>query len=390
MGNKGCEAAVAATLFPGSDDNAAVSVRGATGILPRQALVRLIGDGAFPAEQAIGDDQLQPASLDLRLGAAAWRVRASFLPGSGTTVARKIDEHGMHRIDLGGGAVLEKGCVYIVELQEKVSLPRELTGLANPKSSTGRLDVFTRLITDNATVFDRIPGGYHGPLYAEIAPRTFSVLARTGSRLCQLRLRRGTPPMPHVELQRLQSRIPLIEHPAGAALLREDRIALTLDLDAGAGIAGFRARKHADLIDIDCRDRYDPRDFWEPITPRDSGHVVLDPNDFHILATAERVRIPPSAAAEMVAYDTMVGEFRVHYAGFFDPGFGYGPGPGAKAVLEVRSHDVPFVLEQGQIIGWLRFEKLADVPDRLYGAAIGSSYQDQGLKLGKQFRTWKQ
>lgn len=359
-----------------------------TGVLPCQALEGLVARRVLDADPPIAPEQIQPASIDLRLGARAWRVRASFLPGAGVRVADKLADQAMHDFDLRGGAVFEKGCVYVVELLERVRLPRDLEGHANPKSSTGRLDAFTRLIADGAASFDRLPGGYRGPLYAEIAPRAFSILAREGSRLCQLRLRRGAPTMPHVEMRKLHDETPLVDSPAGAALIRGDRAAVTLDLRAPGGVAGFRARKHAALVDVDSRGRYDPRDFWEPVRPRACGGIVLDPDDFHILATVERVRIPPGAAAEMVAYDTMVGELRVHYAGFFDPGFGYGPGPGAKAVLEVRSRDVPFVLDHGQIIGWLRFEKLAAEPDRLYGDAVGSSYQNQGLKLGKQFRPW--
>lgn len=365
-----------------------------TGVLPCQALEGLVARRVLDADPPIVPEQIQPASIDLRLGARAWRVRASFLPGAGVRVADKLANQAMHDFDLRGGAVFEKGCVYVVELQERAHLPhavkreRALEGLANPKSSTGRLDVFTRLITDGATSFDRVPPAYDGPLYAEIAPRAFSILAREGSRLCQLRLKRGTPDMPLTEMQKLHAKTRLVDSPAGAALIRGDRVAITLDLRAPNGIAGFRARKHADLVDVDSRDHYDPRDFWEPVRPRAGGGIVLDPDDFHILATVERVRIPPGAAAEMVAYDATYGELRVHYAGFFDPGFGYGPGPGAKAVLEVRSRDVPFVLDHDQIIGWLRFEKLAAAPDRLYGAAVGSSYQNQGLKLGKQFRAW--
>ena len=359
-----------------------------TGVLPCQALEGLIARKVLDADPPIAPEQIQPASVDLRLGARAWRVRASFLPGAGVRVADKLADHAMHDFDLRGGAVFEKGCVYVVELLERVRLPRDLEGLANPKSSTGRLDAFTRLIADGADSFDRLPGGYRGPLYAEIAPRAFSILAREGSRLCQLRLRRGAPAMPHVEMRKLHDETPLVDSPAGAALIRGDRVAITLDLRTPGGVAGFRARKHAALVDVDSRGRYDPRDFWDPVRPSAGGGIVLDPDDFHILATVERVRIPPGAAAEMVAYDTMLGELRVHYAGFFDPGFGYGSGPGAKAVLEVRSRDVPFVLDHGQIIGWLRFEKLAARPDRLYGAAVGSSYQNQGLKLGKQFRAW--
>lgn len=361
------------------------------GILPRQELEGEIARGALYAAERIDPAQVQPASLDLRLGAKAHRVRASFLPGPDRTVAELIREYSMYELDLTKAPVLERGCVYIVELEERANLPRDLEGLANPKSSTGRLDVFTRLIADRSSAFDRVPAGYCGPLYAEVAPRTFVVRARRGSRLCQLRLKRGASSMPHKEMRRLQDEVPLIEAPRDRAAIRDDRIAVTLDLEPLDKVAGFRARRHADAIDIDARGHYDPRDFWEPVAPGARGRLVLDPDEFYILATVERVRIAPRTAAEMVAYDTTAGEFRVHYAGFFDPGFGYGRdarnGPGAKAVLEVRSYNVPFLLEHGQIIGWLRFEKLAAEPDRLYGET-GSSYQAQGLKLGKQFGDW--
>lgn len=362
----------------------------AVGILPYQALHALVRAGELAADNAILPEQIQPASLDLRLGRIAYRVRASFMPGPGVPVLDKVKQFGMHEIDLTGGAVLERGCVYIVPLQERVHLSSRLTAFANPKSSIGRLDVFTRVIADGATGFDRLPDGYAGPLYAEIAPRTFSISVREGARLCQLRVRRGTPTLGHGALARLQEHHRLVDGGSEPPIIHDDQIGVTLDLDPDpkTGILGFRARKHTDVIDVEAKGVYDAADFWEPIAPHKGGGIVLDPDDFHILATRERVAIPPDHAAEMIAYDTMVGEFRVHYAGFFDPGFGFGPGGAAKAVLEVRSHDVPFLLEHGQIIGWLRYEKIAGVPDRVYGGDIGSSYQGQGLKLGKQFKPW--
>ena len=374
-----------------SADSLAAAPGAHRGILPDQALVSLIDAGEISAATAILPEQVQPASLDLRLGSVAYRVRASFMPGPGVPVFDKIDQFGMHSIALTDGAVLERGCVYIVPLQEKLALASRLSAFANPKSSIGRLDVFTRVITDGGTAFDRVPDGYDGPLYAEIAPRTFSIQVREGSRLCQLRLRRGTPTLAAGALRDLHERHRLVESAADIApIIRDDLIGVTLDLAAlgGDGPIGFRARKHTDIIDVDARGTYDPVEFREPITPHTGGGIVLDPDDFHVLATRERVAVPPDYAAEMVAYDTLVGEFRVHYAGFFDPGFGFGAGGASRAVLEVRSHDVPFLLEHGQIIGWLRYEKLAGTPDQVYGSDIGSSYQGQGLKLGKQFTPW--
>jgi len=360
-----------------------------TGVLPSQRLREMIGADIL-VDAPPDADQVQPSSLDLRLGDVAWRVRASFLTGARATVEGKIRELGMHRIDLGEGAVLERGCVYIVPLLESLRLPADIAGIANPKSSTGRLDIFTRIITDYGTEFDRIPKGYKGRLYAEVSPRTFSVVVRRGSRLCQLRLRRGSPQFGKETLERLHERYRLVDTPEGAASIREDSIAFTLDLEAGGAgtLVGYKAKQHADVIDVDQKGVLDPEDFWEQIHARPGQGLILNPDDFYILATRERVKVPPGHAAEMVAYDTLVGEFRVHYAGFFDPGFGWSPNDdaGSRAVLEVRSHEVPFLLEHGQIMGRLRYERLTQVPDKLYGSDLGSHYQGQALALSKHFR----
>jgi dCTP deaminase len=360
-----------------------------TGILPCQALEALIRDGAIDPGEPLSAGQVQPASMDLRLGATAYRVRASFLPGRGNSVDDKIERFTMHAVDLTEGAVLERGCVYIVPLLESLDLPDRLSGIANPKSSTGRLDVFTRLITDSATSFDTVEAGYSGPLFAEIAPRTFSVLVRKGSRLNQLRLRRGQHVYSDADVRRLHGATPLVHAPDGGAHIIAGGIGLTVDLEGpgNGGIIGYKARHHAPLIAVELPGMYDAEEFWEPIRPRKGEGLILNPDDFYILASREAVTVPPDHAAEMVAYDTLVGEFRVHYAGFFDPGFGWAEaGKGTRAVLEVRSHDVPFLLEHGQMVGRLVYERLTDKPDRLYGQDIGSNYQRQGLKLAKQFR----
>ena len=359
-----------------------------TGVLPYQAIRQAVREGVICGAPDILPDQLQPASIDLRLGPVAYRVRASFLPGGGRSVREKLDQFRMHEIDLTRGAVLERGCVYIVQLVEWLRLPSRISALANPKSSTGRLDIFTRLITDRASAFDRVEPGYQGPLYAEIAPRTFSILVREGSRLNQLRLRRGSPSSSGAALRNLQSAEKLVTAAGNVPVtIMEDRIGVTLDLEcAELGLTGWRAKKHTDIIDIDRRALYEVEDFWEPIRANPKYGLILDPDDFYILSTREFVKVPRDWAAEMVAYDTMVGEFRVHYAGFFDPGFGEGVGNESKAVLEVRSHEVPFLLEHGQLVGWLRYERLAQSPDRAYGEGIGSSYQRQGLALAKQFK----
>ena len=361
-----------------------------TGILPYQTINAMRRDGEIFADREILPEQLQPASIDLRLGSVAYRVRASFLPGPDATVAEKIQQLDGYAIDLEAGAVLEKGCVYIVPLLESLALNEGVAGFANPKSSTGRLDILTRLITDRSAAFDRVERGYQGALYAEIAPRTFSVVVRTGSRLNQLRFRRGSPQLASSELRRLHDEQQIVMALGDEQKLGEDgMLRVTVDLGGSGGetLIGFRARKHTDRIDVDNIGHYDPMDFWEPIHAHRDPRIILDPNDFYILKTRESVGVPPDYAAEMMAYDTTVGEFRVHYAGFFDPGFGWDRAAGgSRAVLEVRSHEVPFLLEHGQTVGWLRYEPMAGRPDRLYGRGIGSNYQNQGLALAKQFR----
>jgi len=362
--------------------------RFSTGILPSHVLKRLLDQGReITASEPFAPGQIQPASIDLRLGPVAYRVRASFLPGAAATVAERLQSVFMHEVDLSNGAVLEAGSVYIVPLLERAEFSARISGGANPKSSTGRIDVFTRLITDYAPSFDRIEPGYRGPLYAEICPQTFPVLVRKGSRLNQLRIRHGSPQSSDTALRRLHEQIALVD---GAPNI-DNGLALSIDLKGSADIGkriGFRAKKHTGLIDVDKVGVLDPADYWEPIEANARGDMVLDPDEFYILVSRERVAIPPDHAAEMVPFNPLVGEFRVHYAGFFDPGFGYEPGkpPSARGVLEVRSREVPFILEHGQVIGRLVFERLTDPPPEGYGEGLGSNYQRQGLKLSKHFR----
>jgi dCTP deaminase len=358
--------------------------RFSTGILPSHVLARLLAaKREVLADEPFVEAQIQPASIDLRLGAVAYRVRASFLPGPNASVADKLAAVFMHEIDLRQGAVLETGCVYIVPLLERAEFSARIAGAANPKSSTGRIDVFTRLITDYAEGFDRIAAGYRGPLYAEISPQTFPVLVRKGSRLNQLRLRHGSPQFSDTQLRRLHEQHPLVDGEPDI----DNGLGFSIDLK-GPGRIGWRAKRHTGLIDVDRPASLNPHEFWDSIEANDAGHLVLDPDEFYILASREQVAIPPDHAAEMVPFNPLVGEFRVHYAGFFDPGFGFEPGkpPSARAVLEVRSREVPFILEHGQIVGRLVFERLTDPPPQGYGQGIGSNYQRQALKLSKHFR----
>lgn len=354
-----------------------------TGVLPSQTLRSMIETGEIAADTVITPAQIQPASIDLRLGTTAWRVRASFLPGKGRTMAERLADFQMHEISLSGGAVLEKGCVYVVPLMERLALPTDISAVANAKSSTGRLDVFTRLITDRGEEFDRIEPGYTGPLYAEISPRSFSVLLRPGMRLNQIRFSRGNAGIADDALRRLHDRVKLVD---GTAHI-DGGLGFSVDLTPRAdGIVGYRAKPHTGLIDLDLIGHYDPAEFWEPVRPQ-HGSVILDPGAFYILVSREAVHVPPDTAAEMAPYMAMVGEFRVHYAGFFDPGFGHAAagGHGSRGVLEVRCHEAPFALEHGQIVGRLVYEHMTESPDILYGADLKSNYQGQGLKLAKQF-----
>ncbi len=366
----------------------------ATGILPYQLLRDAIDrTREIQSLEPIVDDQIQPASLDLRLGNVAHRVRASFLPGPDCTVAQKLDALKLHTLDLTEGAVLEKDCVYIVPLLEHLALRYRTSGSANPKSSTGRLNVFARVITDYGTEFDSIKSNYSGPLYAELSPRSFSILIRQGSRLVQLRIRRGRPTSSNAALRRLHEEVGFSIVPPGSPIGRElieGGLAVTVDVSGTLrnGFVGYKARKHTPVIDVDRINHYNAQDFWDPVFGLQGRGIILDPEDFYILASREAVAIPTDQAAEMLAYDTLVGEFRVHFAGFFDPGFGMAEtgGKGSRAVLEVRAHEVPFLIEHGQIVGRLVYERLIARPEKLYGRDVGSSYQSQGLALSKHFK----
>lgn len=358
-----------------------------SGILPDQDIAGLHASGALAARRSLDADQIQPASLDLRLGEKAYRVRASFLPGPDRLVSEKLERLKLHEIDLTAGAVLETGCVYIVQLLEALALPPHISASANPKSSTGRLDIFTRVMTDRGQEFDKISAGYQGPLWLEVSPRTFPIIARTGSRLSQIRFRTGQALLAGNELAILHQAETLVA--TDPPNISGGGIALSIDLrGAEGGLIGYRGKHHTGLVDVDLRAAHDVLDFWEPLYDHGSAELVLDPDEFYILVSREAVHVPPLYAAEMTPFDPLVGEFRVHYAGFFDPGFGHSAagGTGSRAVLEVRSHEVPFILEHGQIVGRLVYERMLGRPAALYGTDLGSNYQAQGLKLSKHFR----
>jgi dCTP deaminase len=363
-----------------------------TGILPSQIIRQLIATGRIHSSPEITEEQIQPASIDLRLGRVAYRVQASFLPGKHSTVERKIRELLITEVDLTKPTVLEKGCVFIVPLLEELSLPPDLLVKANPKSTTGRLDIFTRLITDYGTEFEWVPKGYTGRLYAEIVSRTFSVTVTTGTKLNQLRFIRGAPPSSDRMLIALNEGDPLVFEDEGspASPYIKDGLRISLDLSPSSDdrIVAYRAKQNSPAIDLGRKNFYQPSEFWEPIYSPGRKGIILNPDDFYLLSSREKVRVPPQFAAELVPYDPSMGELRIHYAGFFDPGFGYGVSDilGTKAVLEVRAHEVPVVIEDRQIIGRLVYSRMMGVPEKIYGTSIGSSYQLQASMLSKQFR----
>ncbi len=355
------------------------------GVLADAQIRQMITDGAISAASPILNDQIQPASLDLRLGERAYRVRASFLPGHGHTVAERLDDLTMHEISLTGGAVLEKGCVYLVPLMERLCLPAGMTGAASAKSSIGRLDMMTRVITDQGVEFDRVPDGYEGPLFAEICPQSFSVVAQPGQLLTQIIFRYGRTLLSDDELRAVHADTPIV---SGTPVI-SNGLGFSVDLRPQQGdLVGYRAKRHSGVVDLSKLNHYDPGEYWEEVRTS-SGRIILDPGAFYILVSREAIAIPPQCAAEMAPYLAMVGEFRVHYAGFFDPGFGYDAagGTGSRGVLEVRCHEAPFVLEHGQNVGRLVYERMSQQPDALYGVDIKSNYQGQGLKLSKHFKS---
>jgi dCTP deaminase len=365
------------------------------GLLGRQKIRAMIGRKLIKAELPVESSQLQPASLDLRLSKEAYRVRSSFLPGREHTVRDRLKSLNAEPVSLAGkGAVLEKGIVYVARLMERLELRPNLSGAANPKSSTGRIDIFTRLIVDRGEAFDEVPLEYEGELWLEISPRSFSVRVQAGTKLSQVRFRnrhpqqrdRHTFTLDDAEIRKRHLASPLVD----TTLDLREGVVLRADLGGlGESVVGYQAIKNSDVIDVKRLHAYAIEDFWEPIRAREDRRLILDPDQFYILASRERVQIPSDLAAEMAPIDPAIGEFRVHYAGFFDPGFGQGGDgrPSARAVLEVRSRDVPFLLEDGQPVGRLVYEKLAGQADALYGADATSNYQHQGLKLSKHFRS---
>lgn len=379
------------------------------GVLPSQGIRELINNGKICSSDTIAEDQIQPASIDLRLGRVAYRVEASFLPNRSSTISAKIRTLQLEEIDLSKPALLDRGHVFIIPLVESLTLPPDMSGKANPKSTTGRLDIFTRLMTDGCAEFEQVPSGYRGDLYVEVVPRTFSIVVRAGTKLNQLRFWRGSPQRDDGYLRSLDRKRKLIYYENGnGATTSEDtstgvvpapasiggglRLTVNLHGNDRHSIVAYKAKKKTGPIDLSKVGVYDPAEYWESIADPRLDRIVLQPGDFYLLASKERLGVPPAHAAEMEQYDPSLGEFSVHYAGFFDPGFGYGANgeiKGTRAVLEVRAHEVPILLEDKQTVGRVNYYRMASVPEKLYGQNIGSSYQEQGLSLSKQFKSEK-
>jgi len=379
-----------------------------TGILSFQHLRALVRQRVIRADVPITSKQIQPASLDLRLGTKAYRLLSSFLPEPSDQQSQFTIEDlyrsdmVMYDMDLTNGAILEKGHVYLVPLMERVKLPKDIRGRTNPKSSTGRLDIFTRVVTDLHVGFDEIRSGYEGPLFLEIVPRSFTIRVQAGLALNQLRLMSGKPMVSDSGLRIVHRKTPLLFHngdsgktdmPLSAKELRVNNgLFLSVDLqgssDHSEAIVGYRAKKNSHVIDLSLVGHYAATDFWEPLKRNATATMLLEPEEFYILASKERIQVPPAYSSEMVAYEAACGEIRTHYAGFFDPGFGYAnpSRKGTQVVLEVRPHDVPFRIHDGQTFFKVVYEKMRDIPMQLYGSALGSSYFQQGLTLSKHFK----
>jgi len=364
------------------------------GILPSQEILHFVQSGIIRSNREIQEDQIQPASIDLRLSREAYRVRASFLPGRSTTLLTKATDKGLltGKIDLSEPALLEPGVIYIIPLMESLDLPSDVYGIANPKSTTGRLDIFTRLITEHGDEFERVRRGYHGALYVEVISQSFPILVQAGMSLNQLRFGRGKFIVAgDAKLKQLDQDALLIDADESGGRFDIDRgLRITVDLDGnGSDIVGYQAAPFSPPIDLSRINHYDVSDFWRPIYKNDKRQYILEPGEFYILASKQRVRVPADLAAEMLPYDLATQEFRVHYAGFFDPGFGYGRDgeiPGTRAVLEVRANEMPILLEDDQFVGRLNYYNMSAKPSKVYGGKIGSNYQQQGLALAKQFR----
>ena len=371
-----------------------VEIGSADGVFPSQDLEAAIEpEWISSGDYRIQPEAIQPASVDLRLGDYAWALRCSFLPDVDSTVEEKIEGLAFQKIDLRDGAVLERDRPYLVPLIEELALPDDVRAKANPKSSTGRLDVFTRVLTDRHHRFDEIRAGYRGKLYLEVVPRSFAIQVQTGLSLNQLRLSRGDVRLDDEEIRRLQAEFPLLYLDSHA--LRESELALaeglflSVDLSGPSDrIVGYRAKKNSLPIDLSRIRAYRWTDYWDPVLPERGGRIVLEPEIFYLLLSAEGVCIPPQIAAEMMAYDPTAGELRTHYAGFFDPGFGYDPSGdrhGSRAALEVRARDVSFMVEHRQPVCKLALERTSAPAERLYGADLGSNYQGQVTMLSKHF-----
>jgi dCTP deaminase len=367
---------------------------GRAGVLPSQLLREAVErEWVVAGAWRIPPESVQPASIDLRLGERGWALRCSFLPDRGSAVETKFEGLAFETIDLRDGATLERDRPYLVPLIEELRLPEHVRAKANPKSSTGRLDVFTRVITDRNHRFDEIAAGYSGRLYLEIVPRSFAIRVKTGLSLNQVRLIEGDARLSDRELLALHRRRALLyldSRPVRQSELSlADGLFLSLDVSGPPeAVVGYRAKRNSLPIDLTQGGALSWGDYWEPVHPERGGRIVLDPEVFYLLLSSEGVSIPPSYAAEMLAYDPTAGELRTHYAGFFDPGFGYSLDDtthGSRAALEVRARDVSFMVEHRQPVCKLAFERMAEEPDVLYGEDVGSSYQGQQTMLSKHF-----
>ncbi len=378
-------AAARPSCYPGA---VGVERDGVHGTLPDEGIAALIEAEAIASGSGIDGTQVQPASLDLSLGEAAWWMPGSVLPLPGEPVEALLERFARCRLDLSRPEVFVRGQVYVVRLDERLALPEGLAAYANGKSSIGRIDVQTRVLTDENPRYDKVPPGYRGPLYLEVIPKSFDIRVRAKDRLNQAIFYRDRRRLGAAALAEVHGRCPLVRAPGEglAGFRRNSGLLLTLDLEQP--VVGWVAKRSLEPIDLAQVHFHDPSEYFDPIPKPRRGALFLSREAFYIFSTHERVVVPPELAAEMLPYDTSAGEFRAHYAGFFDPGFGWGAAGelgGTPAVLEVRPYEDDLLVRHRQPVCKMAFEQLTAAPRQLYGQGQSHYAEQRGPRLSKYF-----
>ena len=328
--------------------------------------------------------QIQPSSLDLTLSEECYEIEASFLSPN-HNIRDKLNNIINKKIDLNEVYIFKKNITYIVRLNEKLNLKNDIFGKCNPKSSTGRLDIFCRAILNFSDEYEKIPLNYNGEIFLEITPRSFNIALIKGDSLNQMRLiYQNHDYVDDESLHNFHNIDPIIFDEFGNTNVADisSGLKISVDLKKINKTSAYIAKDNAPVLHYDKINSHKVADFWDTIKTKDD-YLIIKPGKFYILKSKQKIRIPKTMAGEMKPYDTGIGDFRVHYAGFFDPGFG---DPfGSYAVLEVKTNEVPFILNDGQVIAKIQYEKLNKETKVVYGSNIKSNYQNQELALSKHF-----